>query len=125
MRVVGHAFPHVPQAPRHPEVNQQSASAFEPNNQILAATLDPCDPLALELGGDLQRIERPRQAAVEDLDPRESSSFEHWRELAPNGLDLGTLGHLQTVAGAASPPATGAPRAAPSGARAPRRRARR
>ena len=44
---------HVPQAPRHPEVNQQNPTALEPDNQILAAPLDGGDTLTLELGRDL------------------------------------------------------------------------
>jgi hypothetical protein len=48
MRVVAsHSAGHVDQAPRHPEVNQENASALEPNNYILAAPLDRFDTLAV------------------------------------------------------------------------------
>src|SRR5437899_102480 len=53
--------------PRHPEVNQQSPSRLEPNNQILATAIDECDPLALELPSDCDRVERARQAGIREL----------------------------------------------------------
>ena len=52
---------------RHPEVNQERPTRFEPHNQILAAAIDGRDPLAFELARDLDRIERARQARVGDL----------------------------------------------------------
>ena len=57
--------------PRHPEVDQERAPRLEPNNQVLAAPVDRDDPLALELARDLDRVERARQARVDDLDPLE------------------------------------------------------
>ena len=82
---------------RHPEVNQERPSRLEPNNQILATAIDGGDPLAFELPRDLDRVERARQARVGDLDVGEHASFEHGREPAADGLDLGQLGHAATV----------------------------
>src|SRR5581483_1961703 len=87
----------VQERPRHPEVNHQSAPRLEPDNQILAATLDRSDPLAEELGGDLRRIGRARQARVGDRDVREPPALEHRCEPAAHGLDLRQLGHAATV----------------------------
>src|SRR4051812_9844295 len=83
--------------PRHPEVDQQSPSRFEPNNQILAAPVHELDPLALELPCDPQGIERPRQPRIDDLDALEAAPGEHGREPAAHGLHLGQLGHASTV----------------------------
>ena len=46
----------VAQRPRHPEVNQESTTRLEPNNQILAATLHRSDALADELRRNLVRV---------------------------------------------------------------------
>ena len=88
----------VPKRPRHPEVNQQSPPRLEPNNQILAAPIDGSDPLTLELSRDLIGIERTRQPRVRDLDPLERSPLEDGREPPPDALDLGQLGHGNTLA---------------------------
>ena len=40
------AVPTVGEAPRHPEVNQETATAVEPKTQILAATIELGDLLA-------------------------------------------------------------------------------
>src|SRR3954452_8726374 len=89
---------HVPQAPRHPEVNQENPTALEPDNQILAAPLDGGDALTLELGRDLQRLERPDEPRVGDLHALEASTDEHRLELAADRLDLGQLRHPATGA---------------------------
>ena len=81
------------QAPRHPEVNQEIPTALEPDNQILAATLQGRDALALELGGDRVGLEGPHEPRVADLDPLEQPPFERGREPAAHRLDLGQLGH--------------------------------
>ncbi len=99
MRIVGQLpSSRVTQAPRHPEVNQEYATAFEPKNQILAATLDRLDPLTLEVRRDRARLERPGQPFVEDVDPLERAAGEGWGEPAANSLDLGQLGHACSLA---------------------------
>ena len=82
---------------RHPEVNQERPSRFEPNNQILATAINGGNPFTFELPRNLDRVERARQARVGDLDVGEHASFEHRREPAADGLDLGQLGHSATV----------------------------
>ena len=84
-------------ASRHPEVDQENASAVEPNNYIFAATIDRCDPLAYELGSHCARRERPGQAFVDDFDALDPPSLEERRKLRPDGLDLGQLGHRPSV----------------------------
>jgi len=88
----------VPQAPRHTEVDEQRPPGFEPHNQILAATVEPLHALPAQLGGDLDGIERPGQAAVGDLDVVHPLALEHGRELTANRLDLGKLGHARSLA---------------------------
>ena len=98
MRIVGRrSGASVPQRPRHPEVNQESASRLEPNDQILAATADRRDTLALEAARDRSRIVGPRQPRIRHLDALEAPPFEQRCELAPDGLDLGQLGHGDTL----------------------------
>src|SRR5918992_2207970 len=99
MRIVlGRSVSHVSHGPRHPEVNQEHATRFEPKNQILAAPIDGLDDLSLELGGDLQRLDRPGDARVADLDLLESSTREHRLQTSPDGLDLGELRHAASLA---------------------------
>src|SRR5439155_8230159 len=88
----------VEERPRHPEVHQESPTRFEPDNQILAATIDQRDPLAFELPRHLERVEWARQPWIGNLDPREGASLQPRREPAADGLDLGQLGHVPTVA---------------------------
>ena len=88
----------VQKVPRHAEVDQENATALEPNNQVLAAPLERLDALADELGRDLGRILWPRQPRVFDLDVLEAPSVEHRLEPAPNRLDLGQLGHRPSLA---------------------------
>ena len=83
--------------PRHPEVDQESPTRLEPNNQILAAPVDGRDLLALELSRDDVRLERPRQPRVDDRDPLERPPLEDGHEAPPDALDLGKLGHMSTV----------------------------
>jgi hypothetical protein len=70
-------------------VNQEATTAFEPNNQILAAPLERRDALALQLGRDRPGIERPGQAGVGDLDAVEAAADEGRFEAEANRLDLG------------------------------------
>jgi hypothetical protein len=83
----------VQHGPRHPEVNQESTTRLEADNQILAATVDGGHAFALELGGHLLGVERARQPAVEDLDVLEAAADERRLEAAPDGLDLWELWH--------------------------------
>src|SRR3954452_16146385 len=88
----------VNQAPRHPEVNQENQTALEPNNQILPTACHGVHALAAELGSHLCRIERSRQARVEDLDVVEPAAQELRLERRPDGLDLGQLRHRSSLA---------------------------
>jgi hypothetical protein len=85
-------------------VNQEYTTRLEPKNQILAAPVDGLDNLALELGGDLPRLDRPGDARVEDLDSLESSTREYRLQASPDRLDLGELRHAASLA--ARPEAT-------------------
>ena len=89
MRVLRKPVSRVSQASRHSEVNQENATAFEPNNQILPASVQRRDVLALELGRDGRGVERTRQAGVEDLDSLECPADEQRLELRSDRLDLG------------------------------------
>lgn len=78
----------VQQASRHSEVNQQSASRIEPNNYILATTIDGDDSFSLEFGGDFEGVDGARQPRVEDLDAFEAAADEHGLQPAPDRFDL-------------------------------------
>jgi hypothetical protein len=80
-------------------VNQERTTRLEPNNQILAATIDLRDTLAVELMRDLEWVERPGQPWIGDPNVLEDPALENGREPPANGLDLGQLGHVRTVAG--------------------------
>ena len=101
VRVVVEAVRAVPQAPGHPEVDQQDAVGLEADDQVLAAALDRGDALALELGGDLVRLVRPHETRVADLDAVEPPAREDGLQAAANGLDLGQLGHRSRLDSAA------------------------
>lgn len=73
---------------RHAEVNQERATALEPNNQILAAPIDCDHALPFESTGDGRRIERPRQAWVADLHALQSAPAEKRLELRADALDF-------------------------------------
>src|SRR5215210_7217686 len=98
MRIIG-AKPtlRVSQAPRHPEVNQESPSRLEPNNQILAATIDCADALPFELRCHGHRLERTDEAWIVDLDPVEPPADKVRLEHETDRLDLGQLGHQAIV----------------------------
>jgi hypothetical protein len=91
--------PDVQNVPRHPEVDQESPTSLEPNNQILAAAIDGRDALALQLGCDLNAVEWARQPRVEDLDALEGTAHEHRLEPATDGLDFWKLRHRTRVIG--------------------------
>jgi hypothetical protein len=111
MRIVGQrSGSGVTQTPRHTEVNQENTTGFEPNNQILAATIERRDALPFELGGDGRRLERTHESGVVDLDTLEATADEVRLERETDRLDLGQLGHQLIVsstigiaAGASSP----------------------
>jgi hypothetical protein len=79
----------VQQLSSHPEVNQENTTAFEPNNQILAAAIKRHDALSLELGGHSGGVVRPGETRVEDLDLLETAADEPRLEPCADGLDLG------------------------------------
>ena len=81
------------EAPRHPEVNEKNETGVESNNQILAASLDRVDPLALELSLDQARVDRACQTLVEDPNGAEGPAGEDRRQLSPHRLDLGQFRH--------------------------------
>src|SRR5439155_3540530 len=85
----------VAQASRHSEVNQESSTGLEPNNQILASALHRIDALALELGGHGDRLERTHEAPIADLDTLQPAPHEVGLERETNRLDLGQLRHLR------------------------------
>src|SRR5205814_10146709 len=71
-----HSNRNVQKLTRHPEVNQENATAFEPDNYILAAAIQSRHPLSRELGRDHGRIVGPRQAGIGDLHVGEPASNE-------------------------------------------------
>jgi hypothetical protein len=89
----------VQNVPRHPEVDQESSTSLEPNNQVLAAAIDGGDALALQVGRDLDGVEWARQPRIGDLDALERAAHEHRLEPATDGLDLRKLGHRTSVVG--------------------------
>src|ERR1044072_10052995 len=91
--------PGVQNVPRHPEVDQESPTSLEPNNQILAAAIDGRDALALQLGRDLNPVEWARQPRIEDLDALEGAAQEQRLEAAGDGLALWELRRRPGVGG--------------------------
>jgi hypothetical protein len=87
----------MPQASRHSEVDQESATGVEPNNQILAATLQRGNALAFELGGHRTRLEGADETRIVNLDSLERAANEVRLEREPDRLDLGQLGHQAIV----------------------------
>jgi hypothetical protein len=87
--VFPHSVPPVPEAPRHPEVNQENPPALEPKNQILAAPVHLGDALALQLGRHRDRLEGPHESRVVDLHVVEPPADQYRLELSSYGLDFG------------------------------------
>jgi len=77
----------------HPQVDQQHPPRSEADEKVLAAPVDLGDALPLELGSHLERIERPHEPRVLDLDPLEGPSLEHRSQPPADGLDLRELRH--------------------------------
>ena len=84
----------VAQASRHPEVNQESSTGFEPNNQILAATLECGNAFPFELGCDGRRLERTDEPRIANVDLLQPPADEVRLECETNRLHLWQLGHL-------------------------------
>jgi hypothetical protein len=94
MRIVAQLSPRrVSQAPRHPEVNQQSPSRFEPDNQILAPTLERGDSLAFQFGRDGGGLERPHEPRIANVHAVEAPADEVRLQLKADRFDLWELGH--------------------------------
>src|SRR6266508_4420467 len=83
----------VAQAPRHPEVNQKSATGFESHNEILAAALQRDDQLTFELRRDRIRLKRADEPRIADLDVLQTAADQVRLERETNRLDLRHLGH--------------------------------
>jgi hypothetical protein len=81
------------EAPRHPEVNQKNATALEPDNQILAATLDRRDQLPFQLGRHLGGLVWADEARIVDAHPLEAPTYECRLQLKADRLDLRELRH--------------------------------
>ena len=81
------------EAPGHAQMDEKVETALETQEQVLAAPLDRDHPISLELLDDLEEVVRPRQARVVDLDTNQRPPLEPRRELRPDRLDLGKLGH--------------------------------
>ena len=94
----------MPQASRHPQVDEEHATRFEPDDQVLAAALDAVDALADELAGDDRRCEGAHETRIVDRCVNDPRAFEHRRDAGANGLDLGQLGHEPSLDG---PPGVG------------------
>src|SRR5437762_7817144 len=91
------------EAPSHPEVDQENATALEPNNQILSATLEGFDAFAFQLGRHLGRVVGSRQPRIEDLDALETAADEHRHQSTANRLDFRQFWHAASLARAAKP----------------------
>ena len=77
------------QAPRHPEVNQQSRPEFEPNNQIFAPALERCHSLVFQFRGDRNGLEGPHKSRIVNLDAVELPADEVRLQLTADRFDLG------------------------------------
>lgn len=75
--------------PRHTEVNKESSPALEPDNQILAATIDRRNALAFDLGRHEIRGERTHKPRIGDRRSPDAGAVEDRRDLPAHGLDLG------------------------------------
>src|SRR3954471_15079727 len=85
------------EASRHPEVDQENATALEPNNEILASPLDSRGALAFELGCHLGRLVRTDQSRIVDRHALQASADKRGLELPADALDLRQLRHRASV----------------------------
>ena len=81
------------ETPGHAQVDEQRETALQAEHQVLPASLDGHDRIALELLGHLEEVDRPREARIEDLDAHERPPREPRRELRADRLDLRKLRH--------------------------------
>jgi hypothetical protein len=77
------------QVPRHPEVHEERTTAFEPDNQILAAPIEGRYALTFESTSHGGRIERLGEARVADVHALEPAPDEKRLELRADRLDFG------------------------------------
>jgi hypothetical protein len=70
-------------------VNQENATAFEPNNYILATAIESHHAFAFELRRGLGGVKRPGQTRIGDLDAFEPAAQQERFEAPSDGLDLG------------------------------------
>lgn len=91
---------HVQHVPRHSEVDQESTTGLETDNQILAAAIDRGDAFVLQLGRNLDGVERSRQPRVGDVDMLEAAARQLRFEPAADGLDFRKLRHRTRVVAA-------------------------
>jgi hypothetical protein len=75
--------------PRHAQMDEEVPPARELDNQILAASSDRSDLLALERGRHGFGRLGPGQPRVDDLDALEAPAHEPWLEMRPDRLHLG------------------------------------
>ena len=81
----------------HAQVHDERPPAGEPPEQVLAPAVERHDPVSDESPGDDRRVDRPRQARIDDLRGLDRRPLEHRGEVAPDRLDLGQLGHAAIV----------------------------
>jgi hypothetical protein len=78
-------------------VDQEYTTASKPKNQILAASLESLNDLAVELGRDLVGIERTRDPGIGDLDSLEPPPHDRRLQARANRFDFGELRHGASV----------------------------
>jgi hypothetical protein len=70
-------------------VNQENPTALEPKNQILAASVELRDALALQLSRHRDPVKGTYEPGIVDLHALEQSPDQYGLELSTDGLDLG------------------------------------
>jgi len=78
-------------------MDDERPPALEPPEEVLPTSLDGRDPLSDERFGDEKRVQRPRQACVDDLGARDRRADEHRCKATAHRLDLGQLRHPRIV----------------------------
>ena len=82
---------------RHAQMHDKRPPAGEPPEQVLAPAVERHDPVADQSPGDDRRVDRPRQARIDDLRGLDRRPLEDRGEVAPDRLDLWQLGHAAIV----------------------------
>jgi len=96
--IIGQRSPlRVTKRSRHPEVHQESPTRIESHNQILATAPHLRHALADELTGDDDRVERPDETCIANLDMLETCPLEDGSDCPAHGLDLGQLRHVPSL----------------------------